>query len=162
MFLLSSQFYWHIRVKSTAYFLTHTVLCYITQLYALWWFIVIVALFILNQYIIGLIPYTVWRCVVYWHCPHNMRNRPGLCYRRPSICLSHSPAACCCCGFAVGPAPRRVGDIVDRSGRGAPQPAARRATAAGVCGECHVFSWIQTWLVWSWLWIGWDRDRPYL
>ena len=102
--------------------------------------LVIVALFILNQYIIGLIPYTVWRCVVYWHCPHNMRNRPGLCYRRPSICLSHSLAACCCCGFAVGPAPRRVGDIVGRSGRRAPQPAARRATLRRVYVGSVTFS----------------------
>jgi len=47
-----------------------------------------------------------------WHCPHNMQSRlyeiiqcPSVC---PSICLSHSPAAAACGGFAaVGLAGRR-------------------------------------------------------
>ena len=67
----------------------------------------------------------------YWHCPHSMRSRIYETVRRPSVCLSHSPAAAACAGFAaVGPAGRRYRSIAARP---APQPqhgaAARRAAA---------------------------------
>ena len=53
---------------------------------------------------------TMWS---YWHCWHGRRNR--FYARRPSVCLSHSPAAAACGGFAaVGPAGRRYRSIAAR------------------------------------------------
>ena len=90
----------------------------------------------------------------YWHCPHSMQNRvyvavrcPSVC---PSVCLSHSPAATACGGFAVV-------SLVGRKYRSiaawpAPQQhgaAARRAAenAGSATFTANVGSWTQACLV---------------